>query len=141
MTIAGSIIVNTEGWACVSLDAMHALNIELEDLFEFGIDLDENPAYMRSLFFFKVQSINPLIEEKSMLLKFRRHKRKARGFYIAPLLKLMNVKPPFVCEFKAGREYGSHFSLVFPVFKSFKLSGDLISKLVEYKPYKHVSGI
>lgn len=139
--LTGPIIINTEGWACISLNAKHALNIELEDVFEFGIDLDENPTYMRSLFFFKVQSPHSAGDQNSMLLKFRKHKAKARGFYIAPLLKLIKVKPPFVCEFRTGGEYGSHFSLVFPMFKSFALNGDLLSKLVEYKPSKLISNV
>jgi hypothetical protein len=134
-------IINAEGWACISLDAMHALNIELGDMFEFGVDLDENPSYMRSLFFFKVRTLNPMNEDVSMLLKLRRHKSTSRGFYIAPLLKLINVKPPFVCEFKTGGEYGSHFSLVLPVFKSFKLNWNLMSKLVAYKPEKMISNL
>lgn len=138
MPNSGSIIVNTEGWACISLNSMQALNIALEDMFEFGIDLDEHPAYINHLYFFKARL--SLREEKSMLLKFRRHKAKARGFYIAPLLKLINVKPPFVCEFKTNGEYGSHFSLSLPIFKSFRLNAELMSKLVAYEPGKKNEG-
>ena len=121
-----NVIVDKMGWASFTRRNMQILDIDYGDRFHLGVDLDECHDSVRSLFFIKINehdSFNRLSETVTF------SKRKQRGgFRINPVLRLLKIKPPFVCDISIGGD-DFDFSFQLPDHKLFVLDQDIYPML------------
>lgn len=132
-----NVIIDKMGWASITRRNMEILNISYGDLFYLGIDLDESDGPLQSLFFIKIKE-QECFNEFSEAVRFTRRKLRG-GFQINSVLRLLKIRPPFICDIKpGGRDFDFSFHL--PAYKAFMLRKDLHAMLRPLQPLVGAEG-
>jgi hypothetical protein len=97
--------------------------------------LDEHSDMLSSLYFIKIKNTNDF-GGHSHAIEFNKRRQRG-GFQLNPILRLLKVSPPFVCEIEAG-EKGFDFRLRLPDYKSFSLSKEIHSMLKPIVPGQEI---
>ena len=112
------VIVDKRGLASITARNMEAFNLKHGDLFFIGIDISDNACESRQILFIKFNGAYN-IDEKSCLIRYNKYQ--LRGcFYLSPILRLLNISPPFICKISDEGSLGN-FRLILPEYKSFDL--------------------
>jgi hypothetical protein len=121
-----NIIIDKTGWASLTKKNMKALNISYGDLFYLGIDTDEGNRLVQSLYFIKIKK-DEGTGDHCGAIEFNRRRLRG-GFQLNPVLRLLNVKPPFICDMITDGD-GFDFGFRLPCYKSFTLSNEVYTML------------
>lgn len=113
-----NVIIDKRGLASITKRNMHVLKLNYGDLFYWGINKADSEWENRELLFIKVDP-DDHIGDASALIRYNKYQKRG-AFYLLPILRLLDISPPFVCKVRTANDL-CHFSLIVPEYKTFDI--------------------